>query len=71
MAKKKKVRVIEAWMRAHPDDVPCPRDQNSARAWRTKRGLDRAGSQIAFLRSRIGAGSDPIQAQIDRLEGKS
>ena len=26
MAKKKKVRVIEAWMRDHPDDVPCPRD---------------------------------------------
>lgn len=26
MAKKKKVRMIEAWMRDHPDDVPCPRD---------------------------------------------
>jgi hypothetical protein len=70
MAKKKKVRVIEAWMRDHPDDVPYPRDPTAARAWRAKRGLER-GPQIAFLQSRIGAESDPwIQAQIDKLEGK-
>ena len=70
MAKKKKVRMIEAWMRDHPDDVPCPRDPDAARSWRAKRGLEK-GPQIAFLRSRIGAASDPwIQAQIDKLEGK-
>jgi hypothetical protein len=75
MAKKKKVRKIEAWMRDHPNDVPYPRDPDSARAWRVKRGLEEGlqkGLQIAFLRSRIGAASDPwIQAQIDKLEGKS
>ena len=58
MAKRKKVRVIEAWMRDHPDDVPCPRDPDAARAWRAKRGLEK-GPQIAFLQSRIGAASDP------------
>ena len=70
MAKKKTVRMIEAWMRDHPDDVPCPQDPTAARAWRAKRGLEK-GSQIAFLRSRVGAASDPwIQAQIAKLEGK-
>ena len=42
MAKRKKVRVIRSWMRDHPDDVPCPRDPDAARAWRAKRGLERA-----------------------------
>jgi hypothetical protein len=71
MAKKKKVRKIEAWMRDHPNDVPYPRNPDSARAWRVKRGLEK-GPLIEFLRSRIGAASDPwIQAQIAKLEGKS
>jgi hypothetical protein len=70
MAKKKKIRAIEAWMRGHPDDKPCPRDPVLARAWRRKRGLDK-DDQIAFLRSRIGAETDPwIQAQIVNLERK-
>jgi hypothetical protein len=70
MAKKKKIRVMEAWMRDHPDDVPCPKSPDAARAWRHARGLDK-DSQIAFLRSRIGAATDPwVQAQISKLESK-
>jgi hypothetical protein len=36
----KKLSTTQQWMRDHPDDVPCPRDPDSARAWRRKRGLE-------------------------------
>jgi hypothetical protein len=45
MAKKKKVRMIEAWMRDHPDDVPChetrqrPAPGEPSVAWKRARRL--------------------------------
>jgi hypothetical protein len=72
MAWRKKIRVMEAWMRDHPDDVTCPKNPDAARAWRRARGLeDNNRDAIAFLHSRIGAATDPwIQAQISKLESK-
>jgi hypothetical protein len=29
----------QRWMRNHPNDVPCPSDPDSAKAWRRARGL--------------------------------
>jgi hypothetical protein len=31
-----KISTTAQWMKNHPEDTPCPRDPDSARAWRIK-----------------------------------
>jgi hypothetical protein len=35
-----KLSLTQEWMKAHPDDEPCPQGSGgAARAWRLKRGI--------------------------------
>ena len=71
---KRKLSAVQQWMADHPDDTPCPNGVEAAAAWRRARGLNKTElkyGDIEWLRSRIGANSDPwIAAQIAKLEAK-
>jgi hypothetical protein len=34
------MKTLRQWMLDHPDDEPCPRSPDAARAWRIERGLE-------------------------------
>lgn len=54
---RKKISAAQAWMEAHPNDVPCPRDPNLAGVWRRKRGLEETASRrrITAIRAKYEA----------------
>jgi hypothetical protein len=63
MAKSKKVRMIEAWQREHPED-------DVQTAWRKARGLDKE-TRLKWLRSRIAWNDDPwIVSEIEKLKNQ-
>jgi hypothetical protein len=45
----KKLSKTRAWELAHPNDVPCPRGPDAAKAWRLKRGLQNTPEHLARL----------------------
>jgi hypothetical protein len=42
---KKKLSPTQRWMQEHPDDKPCPRTPQAAKAWRIARGLERTPAE--------------------------
>jgi hypothetical protein len=42
----RKLSPARQWMADHPNDVPCPKGPDTAKAWRKRRGLDAAGAAL-------------------------